>query len=200
MPVKSPRSLSWPAGLVAAAVSALLLPFSASAAPPSPLPTPDRALAAYDCSRTEGPWSCLARCESNGRWHVNTGNGFYGGLQFRQSTWESFGGLKYAPRADLATREEQIKVAEKVLRVQGWKAWPACSKKIPKDVREGWGVTHVVKAGETLSSIAREYELVGGWKALYEANRETVGSRPGELDVGARLVIPKKAAGADSGG
>ncbi|MFG2653026.1 transglycosylase family protein [Streptomyces sp. NPDC048436] len=205
MPIKSPRSL-WPAGLVVAAVSSLLLPFSASASasastsasaaavPPLPSPGPGKASAAYDCSRTEGPWSCLAQCESNGRWHVNTGNGFYGGLQFRQSTWEEYGGLKYAPRADLATRKEQVKVAEKVLRVQGWKAWPTCSKKIPKDIREGWGVVHVVKAGETLSSIAREYELKGGWKGLYEVNRETVGSRPGELGVGTRLVIPKKAA------
>ncbi|MGW7081227.1 transglycosylase family protein [Streptomyces sp. NPDC054866] len=193
MPVKSLRSL-WPAGLVVAAVTSLLLPVSANA---SPRPGPGSAAAAYDCSRTEGAWNCLAKCESTSRWNANTGNGFYGGLQFKQSTWEEFGGLKYAPRADLATKAEQIKVAEKVLRVQGWKAWPVCSKKIPKKVREGWGVghgVHVVKAGETLSSIARRYDVKGGWKALYQANRKEVGNRPDRLAIGTELVIPKKAA------
>ncbi|MGW6273433.1 transglycosylase family protein [Streptomyces sp. NPDC055060] len=195
MPIKSLRS-SWPAGLVIAAAASLLLPLPASAAPtpPRPLPGPGAALAAYDCSRTGGRWNCLAECESTGRWHVNTGNGFYGGLQFKQSTWEEFGGLKYARRADLATKAEQIKVAEAVLRVQGWKAWPVCSKRIPREIREGWGVVHVVKAGETLSSIARRYDVKGGWEALYRANREEVGSSPDRLSVGARLVIPKKTA------
>lgn len=193
--VKSLRSLR-PAGLVVAALSlslsSLMLPASASAAPPPPpLPAPGPAAAAYDCSRTQGPWTCLAQCESSGRWHVNTGNGYYGGLQFWQPTWEEYGGLKYAPRADLATRAEQIKVAEKVLRKQGWKAWPVCSKKIPKEIRDGVGVVHVVKKGETLSSIARRYKIKGGWEALYRANRKAVGSRPDVLDVGAELVIPK---------
>ena len=63
-------------------------------------------------------WDRLAQCESTSNWHINTGNGFYGGLQFQQSTWEAFGGLKYAPRADLATREEQIIVAERTLKGQ----------------------------------------------------------------------------------
>lgn len=194
MPIKSLRSL-WPAGLVVAAVSALLLPASAAAAPlpPPPLPGPGPAAAAYDCSRTEGPWNCLAQCESSGRWHVNTGNGYYGGLQFWQPTWEEHGGLKYAPRADLATKKEQIKVAEEVLRTQGWKAWPVCSKKIPKEIREGRAVVHVVKAGETLSSIARRYKVKGGWQALYQANRKVVGSKPDKLKIGTKLVIQKKA-------
>lgn len=193
MPIKSLRS-SWPAGLVIAAVSSLLLPVTAYAAPTPPRPLPGSAAAAYDCSRTEGPWNCLAECESTGRWHVNTGNGFYGGLQFKQSTWEEFGGLKYARRADLATKAEQITVAKEVLRVQGWKAWPVCSKKIPREIREGWGTVHVVKAGETLSSIARRYDVKGGWQALYRANRKEVGSRPDRLSVGTELVIPKKGA------
>lgn len=201
MPIKSLRSL-WPAGLVVAAVSALLLPAPAVAAPPPPppLPGPGPAAAAYDCSRTEGPWNCLAQCESSGRWHVNTGNGYYGGLQFWQPTWEEHGGLKYAPRADLATKEEQIKVAEEVLRTQGWKAWPVCSKKIPKEIREGRVVVHVVKAGETLSSIARRYKVKGGWQALYQANRKVVGSKPDKLGVGTKLVIQKKAVRAPEAG
>ena len=58
---------------------------------------------------------------------INTGNGFYGGVQFDQNTWDRWGGQEYAPRADLATREEQIAIAEKTLAAQGWGAWPACS-------------------------------------------------------------------------
>lgn len=75
-------------------------------------------------------WDELAQCESGGNWHINTGNGYYGGLQFWAPTWSDFGGLAFAPRADLASREEQILVAERVLAVQGWNAWPACSRKL----------------------------------------------------------------------
>ncbi|MEU5001386.1 transglycosylase family protein [Streptomyces sp. NPDC021622] len=194
MSIERLRSL-WPAALLATAVSlsATIVPAAASAAPP-PLPGPPAAAAAYDCSRTEGPWTCLAQCESSGRWNVNTGNGFYGGLQFWQPTWEKHGGLKYAPRADLATKEEQIKVAEKVLRKQGWDAWPACSKKIPKEIRDGLARVHVVKKGETLSSIARRYKVKGGWQALHKANRKMVGSRPDALNPGAELIIPRAGA------
>ncbi|AWB82359.1 Resuscitation-promoting factor Rpf1 [Corynebacterium yudongzhengii] len=72
-------------------------------------------------------WDRLAQCESGGDWSINTGNGYHGGLQFSQSTWNAFGGGEFAPRADLASREEQIYVAEKTLAAQGWGAWPACS-------------------------------------------------------------------------
>ena len=75
-------------------------------------------------------WDRLAGCESGGNWSINTGNGFYGGLQFSNSTWRAFGGRAYAPRADLASRSQQITVAQRVLKVQGWKAWPACSAKL----------------------------------------------------------------------
>ncbi|GAA2414596.1 hypothetical protein GCM10010420_50340 [Streptomyces glaucosporus] len=74
-------------------------------------------------------WDRVAQCESTGNWSINTGNGFYGGLQFTQSTWEAFGGTQYAPRADLATKDQQIAVAEKVLDGQGPGAWPVCSVK-----------------------------------------------------------------------
>jgi len=72
-------------------------------------------------------WDAVSACESGGNWAINTGNGFYGGVQFNQSTWERHGGLRYAPRADLATREEQIAIAEVTQTVQGWGAWPVCS-------------------------------------------------------------------------
>jgi murein DD-endopeptidase MepM/ murein hydrolase activator NlpD len=74
-------------------------------------------------------WDKVAMCESSGNWHINTGNGFYGGVQFTQSTWNEFGGQQYAPRADLATKDQQIAIAEKVLAVQGPGAWPVCSIK-----------------------------------------------------------------------
>ncbi|MDG9703120.1 transglycosylase family protein [Streptomyces sp. DH37] len=71
-------------------------------------------------------WERVARCESGGDWSINTGNGYYGGLQFSQSSWEAAGGTRYAPRADLATREQQIAVAERLLAMQGPRAW-ACA-------------------------------------------------------------------------
>lgn len=72
-------------------------------------------------------WDRVAACESSGNWSSNTGNGFYGGLQFTASTWAEFGGLAYAPSAHLASKEQQITIAEKVLEGQGPAAWPVCS-------------------------------------------------------------------------
>ena len=77
---------------------------------------------------SNGPiWDLLAKCESGGNWAINTGNGFYGGVQFDQNTWARQGGLRYAPRPDLATREEQITIATVTQARQGWHAWPACT-------------------------------------------------------------------------
>ncbi|HET9255394.1 MAG TPA: transglycosylase family protein [Pseudonocardiaceae bacterium] len=75
----------------------------------------------------QDPWDRVAQCESGGNWGANTGNGYYGGLQFSRGTWRSFGGGAYASTANRATRSQQIAIAEKVLRVQGWRAWPTCS-------------------------------------------------------------------------
>lgn len=75
-------------------------------------------------------WDRLAQCESGGNWQIDTGNGFYGGLQFLPSTWLGFGGGEFAPSAHLASREQQIIVAERVLATQGWGAWPACSQRL----------------------------------------------------------------------
>jgi nucleoid-associated protein YgaU len=68
-------------------------------------------------------WDAVAQCESGGNWSINTGNGYYGGLQFSQSSWAAAGGLQYAARADLATKDQQIAVAEKLLAIQGPGAW-----------------------------------------------------------------------------
>ncbi|GLW46252.1 transglycosylase [Streptomyces sp. NBRC 14336] len=74
-----------------------------------------------------GVWDRIAQCESGGNWHINTGNGYYGGLQFSASTWNAYGGTAYAPTADRATKAQQTAVAAKVQRAQGWQAWPTCS-------------------------------------------------------------------------
>jgi hypothetical protein len=72
-------------------------------------------------------WDRVAQCESGGNWRASTGNGYYGGLQFSSRTWHAYGGGAYAATANLASRSQQIAIAEKVLRAQGWRAWPACS-------------------------------------------------------------------------
>ena len=165
-------------------------------------------------------WDRLAGCESGGNWSINTGNGFYGGLQFTASTWRAFGGTKYASRADHASRSQQIAVAQRVLAVQGWKAWPACSAKlhlsgtvsggaaaVRKAPRASRSATrhplhtggrhvaahssggYVVRAGDSLSSIAARHRLPGGWQALYALNRSVVGKNPNMLQIGQHLRL-----------
>ncbi|AXE90261.1 peptidoglycan DD-metalloendopeptidase family protein [Streptomyces sp. Go-475] len=173
-------------------------------------------------------WNKVAACESSSNWNINTGNGFYGGLQFTQSTWEAYGGRAYAARADLATKDEQIAVAEKVLDGQGPGAWPVCSvragltrgggepdirpvaastkqkdqKKDGKrtsieDVRPqstpqsraGSAEMYTVVRGDTLSGIAADEQVRGGWRGLYAANRSTIGSDPDLIVPGQRLAL-----------
>ncbi|MFI1488367.1 transglycosylase family protein [Streptomyces sp. NPDC020747] len=76
-----------------------------------------------------GVWDRIAQCESGGNWHINTGNGYYGGLQFSAGTWRAYGGSAYASTADKASKTQQIAVATKVQRGQGWGAWPTCSSR-----------------------------------------------------------------------
>ena len=83
---------------------------------------------AAPAAAAEHDWSGVAQCESGGNWSINTGNGYYGGLQFSASTWSAYGGGAYAPRADLASPAEQIAVAERVLVGQGIGAWPTCGR------------------------------------------------------------------------
>ena len=72
----------------------------------------------------------LAQCESRGKWDINTGNGYYGGLQFDKSTWRANGGKKFAPTADKASPIEQKQIAEDLYRVSGWRPWPGCARKL----------------------------------------------------------------------
>jgi len=96
---------------------------AAAAAPKKKTP------AAQTSVRSSGSsdWDRLAKCESGGNWAINTGNGYYGGLQFNLSTWRSNGGSGY-PHQN--TREEQIRVAENLRAARGYAPWPACSKKL----------------------------------------------------------------------
>ena len=85
------------------------------------------AAAGRDASAPGGIWRALARCESGGDWTADTGNGYRGGLQFLPQTWVSHGGTLFAASPELATPEQQVAIAERVLATQGWRAWPACS-------------------------------------------------------------------------
>ncbi|AZM61826.1 MULTISPECIES: transglycosylase family protein [unclassified Streptomyces] len=194
----------------------------ASAAVAAPLMAAGNASAA-----TASEWDAVAQCESGGNWSINTGNGYYGGLQFSASTWAGYGGTKYAATADRATKAQQIEIAEKVLAGQGKGAWPVCGKNLSnaaytgssagdsagsaqstqpreseqkasrsaerpaaeqaqpkaekktvttptgKKVEKGDGEYEVVK-GDTLSSIAAEHDVEGGWTELFKLNDDIV--------------------------
>ncbi len=166
---------------------------------------------------TDADWDRLAQCESSGRWDINTGNGYYGGLQFSQSSWEFVGGTRYAPRADLASRGEQIAAANRLLSIQGWGAWPACTAKLGmrgiSTTYTGSGAatptttpapqarpaerasrsaartpTYTVRAGDTLYRIAVDNKIAGGWERLYALNRGTV-ANPALIQIGQVLRL-----------
>ncbi|GAB3992166.1 transglycosylase family protein [Nocardioides marmoraquaticus] len=75
-------------------------------------------------------WNRLAHCESTSRWAVNTGNGYYGGLQISPGTWRAFGGQRFAGLPHRATKSEQITVGKRIKAGQGWGAWPSCSRRL----------------------------------------------------------------------
>lgn len=165
-------------------------------------------------SAAEHDWSGVAKCESGGNWQINTGNGYYGGLQFSASTWSAYGGTSHAPRADLASPAQQIAVAEKVLVGQGVGAWPTCGRRLtggttaapapvapasratrpapPAPVRAAAAPssagTYTVKGGDTLATIARAQGVDGGWQALWALNRATV-RNPNVIRVGQQLTL-----------
>jgi resuscitation-promoting factor RpfA len=86
------------------------------------------ALAGHASAATDSEWDTVAHCESGGNWAINTGNGYQGGVQFSPSTWSAHGGGEFAPAANMATKDEQIAVAERVLATQGRGAWPVCGR------------------------------------------------------------------------
>ncbi|RKT05079.1 LysM domain-containing protein [Streptomyces sp. 3211.6] len=90
---------------------------------------------------TVSEWDKVAACESGGNWSINTGNGYYGGLQFSASTWAAYGGKAYAAQANQATKSQQIAIAEKVLKGQGKGAWPSCGVGLSNSAYNGGGST-----------------------------------------------------------
>ncbi|HEX2805123.1 MAG TPA: transglycosylase family protein [Kineosporiaceae bacterium] len=104
-------------------------------------------------------WDAVAQCESGGNWSINTGNGFYGGLQFTRGTWAGNGGTAYAPTADKASRSEQIAIAEKVLAGQGAGAWPVCSRRANLYAGSAQASTNLSRAGSVASRSATRKSL-----------------------------------------
>ncbi|MFI8261604.1 MULTISPECIES: transglycosylase family protein [unclassified Streptomyces] len=98
---------------------------------------------------TASQWDAVAQCESGGNWSINTGNGYYGGLQFSSSTWAAYGGKSYASQANQASKSQQIAIAEKVLKGQGKGAWPVCGKGLSNSSYTGGGTTDTPKKTET---------------------------------------------------
>ena len=111
---------------VAATVVVVPTPPPPPPPPPPAAPPPNPAAFVVD----ESVWDALAKCESGGNWAINTGNGYYGGLQFDYDTWHAYGGGAYAEYPHQATREEQIAVAEKLHAARGFQPWPACRAKL----------------------------------------------------------------------
>ena len=160
-------------------------------------------------------WSGVARCESGGNWSINTGNGYYGGLQFSASTWRAYGGTAYAPQAHQASPAQQIAVAEKVLAGQGIGAWPNCGRYLsggstpaaaaaapapqaaprsapvetaaPAASRSSRsGGTYVVKSGDTLARIAAANGV--SWRSLWAQNQALV-PNPNLIYPGQQLTL-----------
>jgi len=127
--LRLPASGQVPAWMARAAQAALRAPARAAVAasvPQAAAPAAVAVFAAAPASSSGVNWSAVAACESGGNWSADTGNGFYGGLQFTEQTWLAYGGGQYASSANLASPAEQIAVAERVLAGQGIGAWPVC--------------------------------------------------------------------------
>ncbi|MGD9484045.1 transglycosylase family protein [Streptomyces sp. TRM70308] len=164
-------------------------------------------------------WERVAECESSGNWSINTGNGYYGGLQFAQSSWEAAGGTQYAPRADLATKEQQIATAERLLEMQGPGAW-ACAEEggltangPAADVQPGQrpAAPQAAPAAEaperpaarqSAPSSGQTYTVRPGdtlsgiaaaygmsWQELYAQNESVVGADPNLIFPGQQLTV-----------
>ncbi|MPZ80136.1 MAG: LysM peptidoglycan-binding domain-containing protein [Actinophytocola sp.] len=168
-------------------------------------------------------WDAIAQCESGGNWGINTGNGYYGGLQFSQGTWQANGGSGSPANASKA---EQIRVAENTLASQGIGAWPVCgargghsgggqsshnsnsgsqqqqqapsshqSEQAPQQsapvrpvlAKSNPKGDYTIKAGDTLTKIAEQLKVKGGWNALYEKNKQFIGD-PDLILVGQKIA------------
>jgi len=135
--------------------------------------------AAQSSAATDAEWERVASCESSGNWAINTGNGYQGGLQFAPSTWSGHGGGEFAPAANLATREEQIAVAERVLANQGKGAWPVCGRGLsgptPRTVVSAPAVTEEDPIIEEADAVAEDIVSIGFDTASGDANFSPAG-------------------------
>ncbi|MET8134019.1 transglycosylase family protein [Streptomyces sp. NPDC006290] len=101
---------------------------------------------------TASEWDAVAQCEAGGNWSINTGNGYYGGLQFSSSTWAAYGGTAYASTADQASKAQQITIGEKVLAAQGKGAWPTCGTGLSSAAYGGGASAPSTSSGSSSSS------------------------------------------------
>ena len=161
--------------------------------------------AAKPAEAKAGVWNRVAKCESGGRWKINTGNGYYGGLQFSAGTWRAYGGKKYGKQAHKASKAEQIAIARRVLAGQGPGAWGGCARKAGLTKKTGKAKRHakpaltkaqkkakaakikklkatkvatVTKKTHSLKKLAKRYYVKGGWQAVYRLNVGKVVKRP----------------------
>ena len=122
-------------------------------------------------------WDKVARCESGNRWHISTGNGYYGGLQFSSGTWRAFGGRKYGSQAHQATKAEQIAIARRVLAGQGPRAWPTCSRRAGLTKANGGADRKAVPSTNPGASQAKSTKPVVKKKSAVKAAKSTAVKR-----------------------
>lgn len=125
---------------------------------------------------TASEWDAVAQCESGGDWTINTGNGYYGGLQFSASTWAAYGGTQYASTANQASKAQQIAVAEKVLAGQGKGAWPVCGTGLSSASYDGAAAS----SGNTNSGSSQESTQQNTQKSAKKSTEDTRASRSSE--------------------
>ena len=147
-------------------------------------------------------WDRVAACESGGNWSINTGNGFYGGLQFSYSTWKGFGGQRYASTANRATKAQQIEIAQKVLKTQGPGAWPVCSRRAGLTRANGGAAAASSTAAVSRASVRTGKLAVDG--KLGPATRRAIerwvgGSVNGSLSRADNRLLEKKVGGSVNG-
>lgn len=121
-------------------------------------------------------WDALAQCESGGNWAISTGNGFYGGLQFTRQTWLGYGGGAYAATANLASRDQQIAIAQRVLAGQGPGAWPVCS--VRAGLTRGSGGASAAPAPVAQRQVSRSTVRSAPAAGNHEGNDQVTRSAP----------------------
>ncbi|HET9129014.1 MAG TPA: transglycosylase family protein [Propionibacteriaceae bacterium] len=134
-------------------------------------------------------WDRVAQCESSGNWAINTGNGFYGGLQFTRSTWLAYGGGAYASTANLASKSEQIAIAQKVLASQGPGAWPVCS--VRAGLTSSNGGTQITVQAAPRVQVSTTHQATEATETDRSATRQAVVAAPAPVPAASTAVGTK---------